>query len=303
MAHFTRMYMKRILLILLLLTVIFTSCAPAYRFIVGAYSIDDLSCTDVFVIDLRTGSLYTYSENDDPVVYPASTTKLLTILVALETLPADTVITPGDEVELIGEHSSIAYIRQNHRLTLEMLIEGMLLPSGNDATYAVAAACGREIAGDDSLDAQAAIDVFVGRMNDYAKELGCENTHFTAPDGYAGNEHYSTVGDMAKITRAAYENEIIMKYACIAEDNVTYASGHTNTWVNSNLQLHEDSEFYNEYVIGMKTGSLEDNYSLITAYDDGEAKLLIGVFGAPTKEGRYTDTESIIDAILSGMNK
>ncbi|MBE6625713.1 MAG: D-alanyl-D-alanine carboxypeptidase [Ruminococcaceae bacterium] len=295
--------MKRFIMVLLLLSLLFSSCAPAYKFMVGVYSIDELSSTDVFVYDLTTGAIYTYSDDNDPIVYPASTTKLLTSLVALEILPADTVIDVGEEVELIGEHSSIAYIRQNHMLTLEMLIEAMLIPSGNDATYVVATACGRELAGDDTLDARDAIAVFVERMNEYAIELGCENTHFTTPDGYAGDEHYTTVSDMARITRAAYQNQIIMKYTCLAEANVTYASGHTNTWRNSNLQLHKDSEFYNENVIGMKTGSLEDNYSLITAYNDGTTKLLIGVFGAPTKDDRYIDTANIIDAVLSASAK
>lgn len=295
--------MKRLIIVLLLLSLAITSCAPAYRFMLGSYSIGDVESTDIFVYDLTTGSLFTHSDNDDPIVYPASTTKLLSILVALETLPADTIITPGDEVNLIGQYSSVAYIRQNHKLSLEMLIEAMLIPSGNDATYVVAAACGREIAGNPSLDAQQAVNVFVDRMNEYAKELGCENTHFTTPDGYADNEHYSTVSDMAKITVAAYRNDIIMKYAQLDKVNVTYASGHTNSWTNTNLQLHESSEYYNEHVIGMKTGSLTDNYSIITAYNDGDVKLLIGVFGAPTKDARYTDTAKIIDTIINALNK
>lgn len=295
--------MKRLITVLLLLSLVVTSCAPAYRFMLGSYSIGDVESTDIFVIDLTTGSLFTYSDNDDPIVYPASTTKLLSILVALETLPADTIITPGDEINLIGQYSSVAYIRQNHKLSLEMLIEAMLIPSGNDATYVVATACGRKIADNSTLDAEDAIDVFVNKMNEYAKELGCENTHFTTPDGYADNEHYSTVSDMAKITRAAYNNDIIMKYVGLDKVDVTYASGHVNSWTNTNLQLHESSEYYNKHVVGMKTGSLTDNYSLITAYNDGKVKLLIGVFGAPTKDGRYADTAKIIDAITSAWNK
>ena len=77
-------------------------------------------------------------------------------------------------------------------------------------------------------------------------------------------------------------------------DNVVYASGQTNTWVNTNKQLDPNSEYYNENVIGIKTGSLDDNYSLVTYYDDGERSLLIGVFGSATDKGRYEDTYEII---------
>ena len=97
--------MKRLIIVLLLLSLVVTSCAPAYRFMLGSYLIGDVESTDIFVIDLTTGSLFTYSDNDDPIVYPASTTKLLGILVALETLPADTIITPGNEINLIGRLS------------------------------------------------------------------------------------------------------------------------------------------------------------------------------------------------------
>ena len=89
----------------------------------------------------------------------------------------------------------------------------------------------------------------------------------------------------------------------MSSGSLKHRAGHTNTWRNSNLQLHKDSEFYKENVIGMKTGSLEDNYSLITAYNDGTTKLLIGVFGAPTKDDRYIDTANIIDAVLSASAK
>ncbi|MBQ8368544.1 MAG: D-alanyl-D-alanine carboxypeptidase [Clostridia bacterium] len=247
-----------------------------------------------FVYDCTSGDTVLHGSGR---VYPASLTKLLTCLTALDVMDPQTVIVPGDEVYLPGEGSSSAFIRPHHALTLEMLVEAMLLPSGNDAAYAVAAACGRVMADDASLSYTDAAAVFVDGMNDYAARLGCTDSRFTVPDGYAGDENYSTAADMAKIAKAASENELIMKYAGLHTDSVTYASGHTNTWVNTNLQLDPDSPYYNEHVTGMKTGSLPGNYCLITRYDNGETDIIIGIFGAQTDEERYGDTERILDGL------
>ena len=248
-----------------------------------------------FVCDLNSGEKTFYGENER--ISPASLTKLLTCLTALDVMDPETVITPGDEVYLPGQGSSSAFIRPHHSLTLEMLIEAMLLPSGNDAAYAVSAACGRVIAGNDGLNAADAVKVFVDAMNTYARSLGCMDSVFTVPDGYAGDETHSTPADMAKIAEAAAGNEIILRYARLHSDCVTYASGHTNTWVNTNLQLDPESEWYNPAVIGLKTGSLPGNCSLITLYDDGSTRLLIGILGAADDTERYGDTGEIIERI------
>ncbi len=231
----------------------------------------------------------------DERITPASTTKLLTALYALELLPADTLITPGDEVYFPPEGSSSAFVRPHHTLTLEMLIEGMLLPSGNDAAYAVAAAGGRALEGDDALSPEDAVAAFVGGMNEYAASLGCTGTHFTVPDGFAGDEHYSTPADMAKIARAAAENEGIREYAGLHTAAVTYASGHTNTWVNTNEFLNPGSAWYDERVVGLKTGSLAGEYALITLYEADGREVLIGVFGCATEDERYRITEKLLE--------
>lgn len=258
------------------------------------YKVDPES-THAFIYDYNDGSLRKFNYAENEIVYPASITKLLTALVSLDTLPADTIITPGNEVYMSPEGASSAYIRPHHQLTLEMLIEGMMLPSGNDAAYAVAAACGRAISGEASLEYTEAVEVFVYRMNEYAAELGCVNTSFTTPDGFAGNEHYSTLDDMILICSAAAENPLITKYAAMQSDDVVYASGHTNTWVNTNLMLSPKSKYYNEHIIGLKTGSLEDNYSLAALFDDGKNRFLIGVFGANRENERYEDVSALIE--------
>ncbi len=296
---------KSVLFALLASLLLFSTsgCRRNPDFVSVSYTVENPHSTHAFVHHLDTGETDFFPSDGSERVYPASITKLLTALCALEILPADTVITPGSEVYLPGEAASSAFIRPHHTLTLEMLIEGMMIPSGDDAAYAIAAACGRAITGDDALHYVDAVSVFVDYLNKYAADLGCTGSHFTTPDGYADARHYTSLGDLLLIAQKSLENDIIMKYAGLAKDHVVYASGHTNDWVNTNRMLDPGSSYYNPHVKGIKTGSLADNYCLITYYDDGEQRLLIGVFGSETDDGRYRDTAALLHAVLgAGQN-
>jgi D-alanyl-D-alanine carboxypeptidase (penicillin-binding protein 5/6) len=228
-------------------------------------------------------------------VYPGSTSKLITILYALSVLPPEKVITAGDELDFVKAGSSIAYIKKGHRLTVEMLAEGMLLPSGNDAAYVLAAAVGREIAGND-VSATEALDAFIVGVNNYSKSLGLCGTFLTVPDGYAGEEHYTTTEDIAIVAKAAMENPIIAKYAKMYTAYVHYASGETNTWVSTNKLLDKQSKYYSRYARGLKTGSISGEYSLLFSFgfDDGR-EYIAGVFGADEKNKRFEDANIIIN--------
>ena len=107
---------------------------------------------------------------------------------------------------------------------------------------------------------------------------------------------------MLLISKAAAENEIITKYSAMPYDYVVYASGHTNTWTNTNKLLDENSKYYCKGVVGLKTGSLEDNYSLIVLYDDGETRFVIGLFGEKTDDDRYTDALNLIQCVKDNYN-
>ena len=250
-----------------------------------------------FVYDVSNDTII-FTKGEDKVVYPGSTTKLLTALYALSVLPADAVITPGSELNLVKEGSSVAYIKSHHKLTVSMLVEGMMIPSGNDAAYVLAAAAGRVIAGDESLDGIRAADIFMEGLNKYAKKIGLCGTYFTVPDGYAGAEHYTTTEDMAIIARLAYKNDLITEYAAKPSSDVTYASGHTNIWINTNKLLDPESAYYSRYAKGLKTGSIDDEYSLVFSFifDDGR-EYIAGVFGADTKTARFEDALKIIETL------
>lgn len=254
----------------------------------------ELLAPQAFVYDCQANEIV-YRCGGDRVVYPASTTKLLTALCALEHLSPDELITPGEELSLVESGSSLAYIKSHHTLSVEMLVEGMLLPSGNDAAYALAAAAGHRI--DPAVTGEEAVAVFIKEMADYAARIGLVGTRFTSPDGLAGEEHYSTLEDILLVSRLAMQNEVIARYAALSEDDVIYASGHTNHWVNTNELLRPESPYYHAAVTGLKTGSLDRNYCLIfTATLDGR-DYIVGLFGEWEKADRYTDAHVILDAL------
>ncbi|MBQ4064828.1 MAG: D-alanyl-D-alanine carboxypeptidase, partial [Clostridia bacterium] len=193
----------------------------------------------------------------------------------------------------------IAFVRSNHTLTLSMLIEGMMLPSGNDAAHVVAAAVARYVTGNDKMKGEDAVDYFVTMMNEYATSIGCTGTHCIVPDGYAHENHYFSAHDLVVIGKLALANEIIAKYASTPSEKVFYASGHTMTWHNTNQLIHPESDFYSPYVTGLKTGSLAENYCVFVSSAIGGKTYLIGLFKAPEEAGRYEDAHKVINALLA----
>ncbi len=269
------------------------SSSPVYS--LPNYPAPDFLTDQYFIYDVQQKVFLSISGNDR-ILYPASTTKLLTILYAQTLLPLDRVVKPGNELEMVGKNSSMAYIRINHTLTVEQLIEGMLLPSGNDAAHVLAAEAGRALKAD-CADGKQAVAVFVQAMNDYAKSIGLCGSVFLSPDGYDNPGHYSTLEDMAIIARLAYEDPVIRKYAAMPSDHVVYHSGHTITWNNSNQCIHpENEEYYLPEVNGLKTGSVSKNNSCIisSAEIDGQS-FIFGFFGEKQLVDRFEDTKRAVE--------
>lgn len=237
-----------------------------------------------------------YVKGGDQVVYPASVTKLLTILAALTVLSPREIIRPGDELSLVDEDSSVADVQEGHALTVEMLVEGMLLPSGNDAAYVLAAAAGERIS-EGELSGRDAVPLFIAYMNEYGRSIGLKDTHFTVPDGLAGAEHYTTLEDIVLIGKAARNCPLIRRYAATARDEVTYESGHKNTWTNTNPLLRPDSPWYRPAVTGLKTGYLRHNSCILLSVETKESYYLVGLFGAESSDIRCADAIGIVDKL------
>ena len=228
-------------------------------------------------------------------LYPASITKLFSAWIALQILPEDAVVKAGWELGLMQPGSSSAFIALDSRLTVEMLIEGMLLPSGNDAALVLAAAVGRKLLGNKKATAAEAVAEFVDEMNRAAKILGFQNSHFENPDGYHAEGHYSCPADLAKIAALALDEPTISRCMGLQKDRVTFVSGQVHIWENTNRLINPASSYYNPSAVGMKTGYTGSaGYCLMAAF--GEEPLVVGIFGSRESVSRYESASLLYEA-------
>lgn len=226
-------------------------------------------------------------KNQDEKMYPASLTKIVTAMVALKNvddLSKTATVSQASYDILLGSGAQVAQLKVGDSVTIEQLLYLTLVHSACDATEVLAEYVG------------GTREKFVDMMNEYVKSLGCENTHFTNPDGLHNENHYTTVSDMAKISLDAIQNETFMKMATTVE----YRYGDINFY-HTNLMLRPGYvSYYYKYAQGIKTGSTEEaGYCVVTkASKDGYNYLAI-VMGAPVidynKDG-YDEKCSFIDA-------
>lgn len=259
----------------------------------------ELTAKQAFVYDCQSGSFTFLKGKENDKVYPASVTKLFTAHVALQFLEPDQKLTAGDALDLVGAGSSVAEIEKGDVLSVQMLVEAMLLPSGNDASYMLAAAAGRVIKEDESLSASAAVAAFIKEMNAQARALGMTGTHFTNPDGYHEYDHYTTNADLVAIAKLAMENETVMKYAVVSQEDAVLGSGKTKQWKNTNALVDPKSEYYCPYATGLKTGQTPSAGScLLSSFNVEGDQYIIGVFGCPEIEDRFEDTLQLLNRTL-----
>lgn len=241
-----------------------------------------------------------YSKNIDEHVSPASLIKLLTACTALNYVPQDEVFTVGSELDLVHSGSSLCLIQKGHRLTLNDLLYGLLMASGNDAAYTIAANTSRYIYHEQTLSDKQAIAVFCERMNDFAKQVGMENSHFTNPDGWDDAEQYTTVSDLLKIAVYARNIDIINSVVGCSSKRIVFASGQNITWQNSNQLLQENSPYNYPFATGIKTGTTENAGKCLIASAEKEGRTIIIIaMGCSTEEDRYSFAINIFNAILN----
>ena len=257
---------------------------------------EELDGSHIFVYDCDDEKMRYCSTDPRAKLYPASITKLFSAWVALQYLPPEEQLQAGKELGLLQPGSSTAYIAYGSVLTAQMLVEGMLLPSGNDAAYVLAAGAGRVIAEEEKLSAARAVECFVEEMNRQAELLGLKGTHFENPDGYHAEGHYTCPEDLAVMGTLALQNPIIARYARCSSDSVRFASGETCTWRNTNRLLNPESEYYCPAALGLKTGyTRQAGYCLLSAFETEDGSLLVGIFGAEEKLSRYENAVKLME--------
>ena len=255
-------------------------------------------------LTLEAGAACLFSIDDDLILYeknstaqvsPASTTKLLTALTALRYCGLDETVTAGEEINLISEGASTASLKVGTSGSVETFLGAMLVPSGNDAAYALANYTGYKILGNEEASTADAVEAFVGAMNELAAELNLENSNFETPDGDSSDNQYTTAQDMVRIARACLDNETIMRL-CGASTYRALFDNMDVTYRNTNLLIQQSDDNYYEGATGLKTGSYNDEKCLVASAEIG-GKRYVAAIMQDSDAGRYTDAKTLFDYV------
>ena len=194
-----------------------------------------VSASSAVLIEAESGDVI-YEKDAHTRRGPASTTKIMTSLVAVEHLPLDKVVTVNENA--VGVEGSSAYLYAGEKVTAETLLYALMLRSANDAAAAIA----YEVAG--------GIEEFAALMNEKAAALGLSDTHFENPHGLDADGHYTTAYDLAMIARAALENDTIRKIV----GTKTYSAKMDGSDATRVFHNHNKLLFSYGDIIGVKTG-------------------------------------------------
>ncbi len=245
------------------------------------------------VMDMDTGAVL-YSKNANDRNYPASITKIMTTMVALEHGNLNDKFTCGEEVLQIESDSTHLWLEPGETLTLRQALFGVMLYSANDMANAVAV----HIAG--------SVEAFADLMNEKAESLGCKNTHFVNPSGLHDDNHYTSAADMAKIARAAYRSAAFRTLCSTTyytipktnkEDSERYLDNHHKI-------LQKDSGYYQEWCTGGKTGYTMTAWNTLVTYGEKDGKRLVCVLlheNGPDKA--YNETTTLMNYGFDNFSK
>lgn len=240
-----------------------------------------------------------YAVNSADAIYPASTLKMLTALTVLEIAQPDEQVSLGMEIYIPPLDASRAGLEYGMTMTVRDLLEGLLLPSGADAAYALAVYCGRKLAANNSLDYTAAVKLFVDAMNRKADAIGAVHTTAKNVVGLDEKGQLTTAEDILKIAKVFLDNPVLAEICHLPTDQVTSMEGKTISLKNTNKMLHPKSEYYNEAVAGVKTGTTSRaGNCLVSIFTIGDEHFLCIVMNS-SYYGKFTDTQMLYDMCVA----
>lgn len=220
-----------------------------------------------------------YGKNENEVLEPYSTTKLLTCWLALENLDPDDMVTVSKDATQAYENGTTIWLKEGEKISIRDLLYGAMLESGNDAAYAL----GEAVSGSEAD--------FAELMNRTVEEWGCKDTHFVNANGWKNKKHYTTAHDMAIITAKCLESPELREIAMTkkytgSETNMTEAREMKNYF------LHTAG--YLDGLIGGKTGTWEDDdCSIVAGFSEGGLQA-VAVVLCDTKKGRPADLRKLM---------
>lgn len=265
-----------------------------YSFLYDEFQQDSYNAKSLILVDRSNNEIF-ISKKENEQQLPASLAKLFVIEYAATIADLDSIVPASYEaISMTKPGSSVADIEVKDYF-LHNLFAAMLVPSGNDAAYVVADYCGG-ILSPQVARGQERVNVFMDNLNIHLQEKGYSNTILYDPSGY----------DMDAITNVLDLNAVVnqlLKYQwfrdIVSQSSymATLPDGSTQTWKNTNTFLDPNSEYYNENVIGVKTGSLSDDYNLVVLYKKYDKEFLICSLGSQSDSSRYDDVTYILHTI------
>lgn len=245
-------------------------CLPS-----SAAAMPEVSAKRACVIEVDSG-LILEGKNENEKAEPASITKIMTALIALENYDKTKVITVPKKAA--GVEGSSVYLKAGDKYTMEDLLYALMLRSGNDAATAIALTVGN-----------GKVDNFVEMMNQKAKDLGCTNTHFNNPHGLPDPNHYTSAHDMALIAAEALRNEDFCQIVSTKSHKATErGTGEGHSWQNKNKLLWEY-----DGAIGVKTGYTKSaGKTYVGAAERNGVRIAVVVMGAADM---WADAKLLLD--------
>ena len=253
-----------------------------------------IGAESAILIEAQTGTIL-YAKNIHQREYPASTTKILTTLIATERCQMDEIVSfSHDAVFDTPRDSSHIAMDVGQELTMEQCLNAILIRSANEVSYAVA----EHITG--TTDWQ----VFAGIMNERAAELGCQDSHFANPNGLPDDDHYTSAYDLAMIGKAFFANEMLCKITLSrrmefpATDKLPMGKLEVN-----HMQIVPGGSYAYEYLVGCKTGYTDDARSCLVSCAEKDGLKLICVVMRDESPNHYEDTISLFEYGFSNFER
>jgi len=244
------------------------------------------------LLEAETGTIL-YSKNIDERLYPASTTKILTCLLAAEMSEMNEVVSfSNDAVFSIEPGSSNMGMDVGEQISMEQALYGVLVGSANEAANAIA----EHISGD--------VATFSELMNKRAKELGCKNSNFVNPNGLYNENHYTSAYDLATIARSFFMNDLLCKMSSTATYEISPSiTQPDDIIIHSKNKLLPEREYTYEYLVGSKTGFTSEARQTLVSCAKKDGLTLICVIMKEESPCQFTDTVSLFDYGFSNFSK
>ena len=243
------------------------------------------------VMEINSGAVL-YEKNSDEVNYPASITKVMTTMLALEYCELDEIVTFSDDAINLNQGSTSHIARDyGEEMTMEQCLYAVMLESANECSYAVAEHVGQKLGGD--------YQTFIDLMNQKAKDLGCTNTHFNNSNGLPDPDHWTSAHDMALIAAEAYKNETFQIIVGTRSYRIAPTNKHDEVTPLNNhhamISNYKTNKYIYPYCTGGKTGFTQAAGSTLVTFAEKDGMSLVCVVMRTNNTDQYLDTKSLFE--------